>query len=117
MTTPAVTSIVIDTQDIEPLIAFWGALLDIEVSRQVGPWFAWMSPVTDGGPALAFQKVPEEKAGKNRLHLDLHVATLEEGEARVVELGGSKVDEHSIQGFTWYVMADPQGNEFCIAAG
>ena len=110
-------SVVIDTVDVEGAIDFWGRVLGIEVKHRSGDQFAWMSRLGEGGPSLAFQKVPETKAGKNRLHLDLHVADLDAAQSRIEELGGSKVDEHTMGTFTWYVMADPEGNEFCIVAG
>lgn len=116
MSVGTVGSVVIDTEDVDRLIEFWGQMLDLEVKHRIGPYFAWLGRMGEGGPSLAFQKVPEKKEGKNRLHLDLHVEDLAEARARIEELGGSKVDEHTMQNFTWYVMADPEGNEFCIAA-
>lgn len=50
------------------------------------------------------------------MHLDTGVADLDEAQARAEALGGSLVETHEIMGFTWRVMADPEGNEFCIAS-
>ena len=110
-----VGAVVIDTEDVDRLVEFWGALLGIEERHRVGSYFVWMSRMGEGGPSLAFQKVPEAKSGKNRLHLDLGVEDREAFAARVEELGGSKVEDHSMDRFTWSVMSDPEGNEFCIS--
>ncbi|WP_141309567.1 VOC family protein [Streptomyces spinoverrucosus] len=68
------------------------------------------------GRRVLFQRVPESKAGKNRLHLDLHPA--EGRRASEVErlrgLGASVLREVKEAGGEWVVMADPEGNEFCV---
>lgn len=73
------------------------------------------------GPRLFFQRVPEEKRTKNRVHLDLHVGKerIDEEVARLVELGARKLDDVTRQfgplpEERWVVMADPEGNEFCL---
>jgi len=67
------------------------------------------------GPRMLFLKVPEDKAAKNRMHLDLHVADPDAHVARLVEAGATEVDARTEMGHTWTVMADPEGNEFCVA--
>jgi hypothetical protein len=67
-------------------------------------------------PRLYFQRVPEGKTAKNRVHLDIHVdpdrkATEVE---RLVGLGAQLIDTHSDQGPIAYVLRDPEGNEFCL---
>lgn len=111
-----VAGIMIDTTDPDRLVEFWTSLLGLEV-RHRHPTFVFLTPVTEGGPSLAFQTVPERKAGKNRIHLDLHSADREAAVARVIELGGSRLDDHHVGDFHWTVCADPEGNEFCIADG
>ena len=76
-------------------------------------------PVEERGPGLVFVPVAEDKQVKNRLHIDLapranddqeaEVARLEQLGARRVDVGQSARDE-----LTWVVMADPEGNEFCV---
>ena len=76
------------------------------------------------GPRIFIQKVPEEKSAKNRMHLDITVADRkppEEGwpllEARAAELeaiGATRGEKFEQMGSYWIVMADPEGNEFCI---
>jgi Glyoxalase-like domain len=68
---------------------------------------------------LGFQKVPEERAGKNRLHLDLG-APVGERQAeveRLVGLGATVLGERGgdAEGMVWTTLTDPDGNEFCVA--
>jgi hypothetical protein len=67
-------------------------------------------------PRLYFQRVPEGKVAKNRVHLDVHT-DLDHRRAeveRLVELGARLVETHSDRGPLTYVMQDPEGNEFCL---
>ncbi|MFB7864001.1 VOC family protein [Streptomyces sp. NPDC056069] len=68
------------------------------------------------GRRILFQRVPEPKAGKNRLHLDLHPApgTREAEVARLEGLGAKALRQVAEPGGSWTVMADPEGNEFCV---
>ena len=71
----------------------------------------------DGGHPLLFLEVPEEKATKNRIHFDLRpsAGTREEEVARLLALGATQVaDLRNDDGTGWVVLADPEGNEFCI---
>ena len=115
----------VDCRDPERLARFWARLLDVEVdertgSSPVGPRFVVLQPQAGTGIAVSFQWVPEPKRSKNRLHLDLvAVQGLEHVSRLVEELGGSRsqegdFDEH---GWKWRVMADPEGNEFCLVPG
>ena len=75
------------------------------------------SPET--GHTLLFIQVPDTKQVKNRLHFDLrpHTGTRDEEAARVIGLGATEVDDqrdHYGPGVGWVVLADPEGNEFCI---
>ena len=69
---------------------------------------------TADGPMLVFQPVPEDKAGKNRLHLDIAPATgsQEDEVERLVRLGAMRVADEAEH--PWVVLADPEGNEFCV---
>jgi len=118
MSDPVVTvaTVVINVVDIEAERAFWSAVLGVEVARQF-PGFVWLAPQHDGGVSIALQQVTDPTQGRNRLHLDTGVDDLDVAQARIEELGGTLLEEHEIMGFRWRVMADPEGNEFCIAAG
>jgi len=67
-------------------------------------------------PRVLFQKVPEKKTVKNRLHFDVRLAdsTLDETRADLIARGASFLHEASQGPHRWYTMADPEGNEFCI---
>lgn len=112
---PVVGSVVINTTNPEGLAAFWMKLLDVGIARQVGPYFIWLEAQHPGGIYVAFQQVDEPTEGRRRLHLDMGVSDLDEAVARAVELGATEVEEHSFGDFTWKVLADPEGNEFCMA--
>lgn len=66
-------------------------------------------------PTWIFAQVPEAKAGKNRLHLDVVAPDVEAEIARLVDLGATRVADRDEYGYTWTLMADPEGNEFDIA--
>ena len=76
------------------------------------------------GPRIFIQKVPEPKAAKNRMHLDVNVsdglsgaervAKVRAEAERVIALGASVVDEMTELGEFWIVLRDPEGNEFCL---
>ena len=70
-----------------------------------------------GRPRMLFQAVPEGKTVKNRLHLDVHVgADQREAEvARLVGTGATELWRESQGPYTWVTLADPEGNEFCVA--
>jgi predicted enzyme related to lactoylglutathione lyase len=104
-----VSSILIDCDDPDRLAAFWSALLGVPRREQRGP-YVWFDIAE--GLTLGLQRVREPKRGKNRLHLDLTVDDIDAGARRVVELGGARVPGYEGGGFL--VMADPEGNEFCL---
>ncbi|MGA4840234.1 VOC family protein [Streptomyces sp. G45] len=68
------------------------------------------------GRRLLFQRVPEAKTGKNRLHLDVHTApgTRDDEVTRLKELGAAEQRHVKEAGGEWVVMTDPEGNEFCV---
>ncbi|RFU87722.1 hypothetical protein DY218_05565 [Streptomyces triticagri] len=69
------------------------------------------------GRRLLFNRVPEPKTGKNRLHIDVHVGpdSRPAAVARLEGLGATLVRDVKEQGGEWAVMQDPEGNEFCVA--
>ncbi len=106
---------ILDSQDPQRLIDFYGALQGIEVLAEYGQYCA-MAPNREG-LMVVFQKVPEPKVGKNRAHFDIVVDDLEGSTARVQELGGTWMEPgktHELEGFSWRCMQDPEGNEFCL---
>jgi predicted enzyme related to lactoylglutathione lyase len=76
-------------------------------------------PEGDARPTLILQQVPEGKVVKNRMHMDLHAPDREAALERLLSLGARKIQDepNCIGRYCWYLMADPEGNEFCLAPG
>jgi catechol 2,3-dioxygenase-like lactoylglutathione lyase family enzyme len=115
--TSRVIAVAVDCRDAEQLAEFWCAALGTEVDRRWrdahGVGYVQIH-TGDGGPLLLFQPVPDGKAGKNRLHLDLAPETGSQDDEveRLVRLGATRVAEEAEH--PWVVLADPEGNEFCV---
>jgi predicted enzyme related to lactoylglutathione lyase len=105
--------VVIDVVDLDAATSFWCAVLDVSVELR---WqqYVILAPTVAGGPAVALQTVPEGKTGKNRVHIDLAVADLDAARAAIEALGGRQVGATAEHGITLAIMADPDGNEFCL---
>lgn len=108
--------VTIDCADPRALAAFWTAALELEVDRDFEGEFLMLKPTGAGRVRLGLQKVDEPKAGKNRVHLDLHTDDRAAEVERLTGLGAAVVDEHKFPGFAWTVLTDPEGNEFCVGA-
>jgi catechol 2,3-dioxygenase-like lactoylglutathione lyase family enzyme len=108
--------VVVDCTDPDVLVAFWTTALGVEVDHRFAQ-YVFLEPTVTGGPALAFQQVPEPKAGKNRLHLDLVTDRVEEVVARLREAGARHVGSLDEDGLHLVVLVDPEGNEFCVVDG
>ena len=108
-----IAMITIDTGDARKLAEFWTAALGTTIQQDWGE-FIVLAPTTEHGPALALQQVPDATPGKNRIHLDSHVPDRKAEVARLVALGATEVAEHSVPGIVWTVLADPDGNQFCV---
>ncbi|SDP64106.1 hypothetical protein SAMN04489867_3253 [Pedococcus dokdonensis] len=119
-------SVVLDVNDLPGLVPFWEAALGYESTFSL-PEFEVLRPHEGEppGPVFILQRVPEGRAaGKNRMHVDVH-PPLELGVPALVErleaLGGRRVGApvtdllEAIDSW-WQVMADPEGNEFCVVA-
>ena len=111
-----VSEVVIDCADHGRVVDFWAAALGYERREVNEQYVALLPPAREPGrPPLLFQKVPEPKAGKNRVHLDFTAPVMADEVARLVRLGASLIAERSLGDFRWTVLADPEGNEFCVA--
>ena len=108
-----VGAIMIDCHDPVALFEFWSQIVDVEIEHRF-PAYIFTTTLPDNHIRLAFQQVPEDKAGKNRIHLDLAHPDPEAFIERVEDLGGSRIEDHQMVEFSWTVLADPEGNEFCI---
>ena len=108
-------AIMLDCTDLDTMVEFWGTILGLE-PRGRYPNYIFMSRLGKAGPALAFQLVPEAKTTKNRMHLDLAVADMEAFVATAESMGATCLSTHEMDnGFRWTVLADPEGNEFCVS--
>lgn len=112
---PSIREIVIDCNHADSLAEFWAAALQFELLGTAGAYRALKDPA--GGPMLIIQEVVEEKTIKNRVHFDLEALDIRAEARRLEALGATllnercPIQEHSTQ---WMVLADPEGNEFCI---
>ena len=109
-----ITAVTFDATDASAAAEFWAAVLDGRVADGATTESAAVEP-RDGVP-LYFIRVPEAKAAKNRVHLDINVDDLEAEVARVEALGATVHARHG-EPTGWVVMLDPEGNEFCLVAG
>ena len=106
-------NITFDAADPAALARFWAAVTGYQVGRS-SPFFAELTGDGAVGPRYLFIKVPEAKAAKNRMHIDLGTADLEAETERVLGLGAVLVARREDWGVTWATFTDPEGNEFCI---
>lgn len=113
-----VKHITFDAHDAGATAAFWAAALGFDVLGEPSEAFAVVGGPNKPAdhPLLMFAKVPEGKEVKNRVHIDLETDDPVAGEIeRLEQLGASRVEDKDQWGFQWTIMADPEGNEFCVA--
>ena len=104
--------------------------IDCRDPRALGEWWArqlggrategfegdaFVVVAVDGGPSLGFQRVAEPTPGKNRVHLDLTAPDRDLEVERLLAEGALEVARHEAAGFSWVVLADPEGNQFCVS--
>jgi hypothetical protein len=121
------TEVAVDCADPQRLARFWCAVLDYEVQDEEDDSITIGSPGVPEGrrrsgpvpPTLTFARVPEPKTVKNRLHLDLNATDREQPDEvrRLLDLGARLADVGQGDDDSWVVLADPEGNEFCVLAG
>jgi hypothetical protein len=108
------TELVIDCADPERMAEFWSAVLDYKITEKDEDG-VYIEGSPESGPGLLFQIVPEGKSVKNRLHIDVSPVDRDQPEEleRLLALGARRIDIG--QGdVSWVVLADPEGNEFCL---
>ena len=106
--------VTIDCSEPRLLARFWSEALGVSIQDDYGD-FVFLARPTDGGPVIGLQRVPEARSGKNRIHVDLGGGSRAAEIPRLVGLGATVVAEHELPGLVWTVLADPEGNEFCVA--
>jgi len=118
---------VIESRDPRALARWWATALGWDIAYEdddetdvVPPWARDLTaalPFHQVPPGLCFVKVDHDKTTKNRLHMDLAPHTSDDRDAeiaRLLELGATHVDVGQGPDVTWTVLADPDGNEFCV---
>ncbi|MFD5202247.1 VOC family protein [Streptomyces sp. NPDC058375] len=104
-----INALIVDATDPERLAAFWSELLGRPIVGRTGP-YVWLR--REHGLGLGFQRTDEPRRSKNRMHIDVSAPDPAAGQRRVEALGGRRLEGYDDGGFL--VMADPEGNEFCI---
>jgi predicted enzyme related to lactoylglutathione lyase len=112
--------ITIDCIDPHRVAEFWAAALDWQITEsndvEVALELLDGSPEVGRIPDILCLKNPDKKQVKNRLHLDLRPLDQTEEVARLEALGATRIEigQSDYEETTWVVMADPEGNEFCV---
>jgi catechol 2,3-dioxygenase-like lactoylglutathione lyase family enzyme len=108
--------VVIDCSDLDRSADFWTAVLGYVRSGPAAEPYQSLVPTDGGGCEVLLQRVSEEKRGKNRLHLDLRTRHLASEVERVRQIGAVVLTDQPVEeaGWRWHILADPDGNEFCI---
>ncbi|MDQ6782916.1 MAG: VOC family protein [Actinomycetota bacterium] len=104
--------VTIDCENPQRLAAFWSAALGMQV---LGDYGEFVLLGRAGSPVhVGLQRVPEPRAGKNRVHIDLRGEPRRAAAERLEQLGATIKEEHRQPGLDWIVLSDPEGNEFCL---
>lgn len=114
-----ITELVLECVDVEKQAAFWSAVLGyVELGREddgsieIGPEAGFGGPQ----PTIVLSPNPEPKQGQLRLHFDVNATDRDQDAelARLLELGARPADVGQTGEEEWHVLADPEGNEFCL---
>ena len=114
------SEIVVDCRDPEALAAWWAQVLDYRVlgreegAVEIGPEAGFGGPA----PTLVFSPLADPSPGKPRLHLDVNATDRDQDAEleRLLALGARPADVGQTGEESWHVLADPEGNEFCLLA-
>ena len=108
-------SLTLDCNSPQKMAPFWVGALAYQQTQTDGPYVV-LAGAPDGIPDLFLQGVPEPRTAKNRMHLDIMVPDFEAEAVRLERLGARRLEASPRResGVSWIVMADPEGNEFCV---
>ncbi len=108
--------IVIDCSDLDRTARFWSEVLGYTSGQAGHATYRSLQPESGAGIDVLLQRVPDVKRQKNRLHLDLRTPDLETEVRRVLDLGATLLTSQPVaeDGWSWHILADPDGNEFCV---
>jgi predicted enzyme related to lactoylglutathione lyase len=109
-------NVAIDCADAYELARFWSRVTGSPLQPDTRPGDGETQVLLAEGPVLHFNQVPESKQAKNRIHLCLRPETTREEEVeRLLAVGATLAADHRApDGSGWAVLADPEGNEFCV---
>ena len=108
--------VVIDCSDVHRSAEFWTGVLGYARDGVATGRYQSLLPADGRGAEILLQQVPEAKQGKNRVHLDLRTRELGPELRRLESLGARVLTREPVAeaGWRWHVLADPDGNEFCV---
>jgi predicted enzyme related to lactoylglutathione lyase len=104
---------VIDAKDAGAQARFWAAVLDYQLVYEDADEVV-IAKDDHTYPGLIFLPNPEAKTAKNRLHIDLNPDDQDAEVERIIGLGAKRIDIGQGDEVPWVVLADPEGNEFCV---
>jgi predicted enzyme related to lactoylglutathione lyase len=109
------TELIVDSHDPEKLAGFWAEVLGWTRTDNYGGRVVEIASASRERPTITFVPVPDAKTTKNRLHIDVNPVGCDQDEelSRLLALGATKVDVGQGEK-PWVVLADPEGNEFCL---
>jgi len=110
----SIGNVSIDTNDLAGARTFWQSVTGYEIASSDDDTTYFKDP-KGTGTGLSLQRVPEPRSGKNRIHVDLTTDDLDGEVKRIIDLGATEVADFRSGG--WVVLADPEGNQFCVCAG
>jgi predicted enzyme related to lactoylglutathione lyase len=107
--------LVLDCADPETLARFWIDALGLQRLGAAGNYVLLVSP-SGALPKLLLQRVGEPKVAKNRMHLDIETPDVDGEVTRLETIGARRLESEARaeHGSRWVIMADPEGNEFCV---
>jgi predicted enzyme related to lactoylglutathione lyase len=109
--------LVLDCADPERSATFWSEAIGYTTLGGAGSYVLLVDEAKER-PKLLLQRVDEPKAGKNRMHVDIETDDVDGEVERLEGLGARRLDDPMEEhGSRWVVMADPEGNEFCVCTG
>lgn len=111
-----IRNIVIDCNDVDAMAAFWGEVTGYRARRLSDVYTSLRDPEGEG-IRLLLQRVTEPKSVKTRIHIDLTAADIEKASHTLEGIGARRLARYDELGEQWIVMADVEGNEFCVCSG
>ena len=115
--TTSLLAVTFDCADAPALARFWADVLGRQVAEDSTAEHAVLLPGGAGGPRITFNKVPEPKTVKNRVHLDVISDTFDAETERLLSLGARRLRDVQRGTSRWTTLADIEGNEFDLIAG